>query len=287
VSFGALHTAGRRPEGRFEPLVTNLRAAWARAYVRIFAASREPSWVLTETLLPVIGMCGYVFVYRTLGAPKAFEGFVVLGGVMMAYWLGVLWSMGTQFYWEKQDGNLEFYLMAPCSRMAILSGMAVGGVFMTSVRALTALAIGLFVFRVPFIAAQTGNALAVFGLTLLSLYALGMCLASLFLLYGREVWHLAHALEEPVFVASGLNFPLKVIGPWALGGLAALPLALGLDAMRQLLLGPVVARPLFAVRTEVWVLAVAFVLYVLLAIALLRWTEARGKREGTLLMKHQ
>jgi hypothetical protein len=29
--------------------------------------------------------------------------------VMMAYWLGVLWSMGTQFYWEKQDGNLEFY----------------------------------------------------------------------------------------------------------------------------------------------------------------------------------
>ena len=243
--------------------------------------------MLTETLLPVLGMCGFVFVYRTLGAPKAFEGFVVLGGVMMAYWLGVLWSMGTQFYWEKQDGNLEFYLMAPCSRMAILSGMAVGGLFMTSVRALTALAIGLFVFRVPFIAAQAGNALAVFGLTLLSLYALGMCLASLFLLYGSEVWHLAHALEEPVFVASGLNFPLRVIGPWAWGGLGALPLALGLDAMRQLLLGAAVARPLLPVATEVWILAVAFVLYVWLAVALLRWTEARGKEQGTLLLKHQ
>ena len=43
-------------DARFEPLVTNLRAAWARAYVRIFAASREPSWILSETLLPVIGM---------------------------------------------------------------------------------------------------------------------------------------------------------------------------------------------------------------------------------------
>jgi len=126
-----------RSSSHWEPLVTNLRAAWARAYVRIFAASREPSWVLTETLMPVLSMCAMVFVYRTLGAPKAFESFVVLGGVMMAYWLGVLWSMGTQFYWEKQDGNLEFYLMAPCSRMAILAGMAVGGVVMTSVRALS------------------------------------------------------------------------------------------------------------------------------------------------------
>ena len=48
---------GARPAAdRFEPLVTDLRAAWARAYVRIFAASREPSWILFETVMPVLGM---------------------------------------------------------------------------------------------------------------------------------------------------------------------------------------------------------------------------------------
>jgi ABC-2 type transport system permease protein len=277
----------RAPSSRLEPLVTNLRAAWGRAYVRIFAASREPSWVLTETLMPVLSMAAMVFVYRTLGAPRAFESFVVLGGVMMAYWLGVLWSMGTQFYWEKQDGNLEFYLMAPCSRMAILTGMAAGGVVMTSVRALSALALGLFVFRVPFDTSHLAGAVGIFVLALLSLYALGMCLASLFLHYGREIWHLAHALEEPVFLASGLNYPLKVLGPWAFGALASLPLALGLDAMRQLLLGTAVARPVLPVATETWILAAAFVAYLWLATALMRWTENLAKRTGTLVLRHQ
>jgi len=276
-----------RSSSRWEPLVTNLRAAWARAYVRIFAASREPSWVLTETLMPVLSMCAMVFVYRTLGAPKAFESFVVLGGVMMAYWLGVLWSMGTQFYWEKQDGNLEFYLMAPCSRMAILAGMAVGGIVMTSVRALSALALGVFVFRVPFAGPGVLPAIGIFALALLSLYALGMCLASLFLHYGREVWHLAHSCEEPVFLVSGLNYPLKVLGPWAWGAIASVPLALGLDAMRQLLLGTAVARPILPIGVETAILAVAFVVYVIAAVLLMGWTERMGKAKGTLVLRHQ
>src|SRR5262245_9414527 len=147
---------------RREPWITNLRAAWARAYVRIFAASREPSWILFETVMPVLGMFAYVFVYRALGAPPEFASFVVLGGVMMAYWLAVLWSMGTQWYWEKQDGNFEFYLVAPCSRMAILAGMAIGGIVMTSIRAVLALVLGVLLFRVNVMPSEPWLALGVF-----------------------------------------------------------------------------------------------------------------------------
>ena len=32
-----------------------------------------------------------------------------------------------------------------------------------------------------------------------ALYALGMTMASLFLLYGREAWHLNNALQEPMY----------------------------------------------------------------------------------------
>lgn len=272
---------------RREPWETNLRAAWARAYVRIFAASREPSWILFETVMPVLGMFAYVYVYRALGAPREFEAFVVLGGVMMSYWLAVLWSMGTQWYWEKQEGNLETYLVAPCSRLAILTGMALGGIVMTSMRALMALVLGVVLFRVDVVPGDPLAAVGVFLLTLGALYALGMCLASLFLMYGREVMHVANALQEPMYLVNGLYFPVRALGPWAFAAVSTLPLALGLDAMRQLILGPELARGLWPVAVETAVLAVALVVNVALAVALLARLEHEGKKTGALVLRHQ
>ena len=272
---------------RREPWETNLRAAWARAYVRIFAASREPSWIIFETVMPVLGMFAYVFVYRALGAPREFEAFVVLGGVMMAYWLAVLWSMGSQWFWEKQEGNLEFYLVAPCSRLAILSGMAVGGIVMTSMRALLSLVLGVLLFRIDILPSHPWAALGVFLLTLWALYALGMCMASLFLMYGREVWHLVNALQEPMYLVNGLYFPVRALGPWAFAAVSTLPLALGLDAMRQLVLGRELARGLWPVSVEAAILAVALVVNLCVAVFLLARLEHEGKKTGTLLLRHQ
>ncbi len=277
----------RYADDRLEPLRTNLRAAWARAYVRIFAASREPSWILFETIMPVLGMFAYVYVYRALGAPREFETFVVMGGVMMAYWLAVLWSMGTQWFFEKQEGNLEYYLVAPCSRMAILAGMALGGVVMTSMRAGLSLVAGVLLFRTNLMPGEPWLALGVFLLTLGSLYALGMCLASLFLMYGREVWHVSNALAEPMYLVNGLYFPLKALGPWGFAAISTLPLAIGLDAMRQLVLGPVLARGLLPVGTEVALLAASLPVNLGLAVWLLARSERIGKRTGALILRHQ
>jgi ABC-2 type transport system permease protein len=271
----------------FEPLRTNVRATLARAYVRTFAASREPRWLLTETFLAIIGMFAYVYIYRGMGAPREYESFAVIGGVMMSYWLAVLWTMGTQLHWEKQGGTLALYMIAPCSRLAILTGMALGGIVMTSVRALSALAIGLWIFHVPFHPSHPVQLIAVFVLTLVALYALGMCFASLFLLYGREIWQLAHALQEPVFLGSGVYFPLRALGPWAAAAVSALPLAMGLDAMRQFIFPPEVARGLLPIRTEIAILAVCLVVFITSAVYALRWVETIAKREGTLITRHQ
>jgi ABC-2 type transport system permease protein len=267
-------------------LILNGRAARARAYVRIIGSMREPSWVLSEVLLPVLGMFAYVFVYRALGAPRAYESFAVLGGLMLAYWISVLWSMAAQFYWEKQMGNLEFYFVAPCSRISILAGMAFGGIIWTSSRALFGFALGVWVLRVPLDASRAPEAVAVFLLTLLALYALGMWLSSLFLLYGREVWHLANAFQEPVYLSSGLYFPLHALGPWFFLAFAVLPLSIGLDALRQLLLGAA-AQGVWPVRVEVGILAGSLVFSVIVATISWRVMEERSKREGKLTLRWQ
>jgi len=266
--------------------VLNARALWARAYVRLVAAVREPGWALTEGVLPSLAMAAYVMLYRALGAPAYYEAIAVLGGILSVYWLNVLWSMGAQLYWEKQQGQLALYFAAPCDRMAILTGMALGGLVMTTPRALISIAIGFGVLGIRVGPFDPWMLLAVFTVTMAALYALGMILASLFLLHGREAWHYCSALQEPVYFLSGLYFPLRSLG--ALGAVATgiLPLALGVDAMRQVLLGAQ-AHGMFSVGTEVAALA-AFALVLFGAARFsMAHLERLAKREGRLTQRWQ
>jgi ABC-2 type transport system permease protein len=267
-------------------LAINIRATFARAYVRVVGANRELSWLFFDTFLPLLGVAAYVYVYRAMKAPPEFEGFVILGGAMTAYWLNVLWSMASQFYWEKERGQLELFLIAPASPMAILLGMAMGGMFMTTVRAGSVLILGSLIFRVQFSPHNPLGLVALFLLTLTALYGLGMLFSSLFMLYGREAWHLSNLLQEPIYLLSGFYFPVKGLGFWAATAASLIPLTLGLDGMRQLLFGEK-GWGFIPVRYEIALLAVLSVVFIYLARRTLRLMENLGKREGRLTLRWQ
>ena len=110
---------------------------------------REPEWIIAEMIIPVITLSAYIFMYRMLNAPAMYSGFVILGGTMIAFWANVLWNMSAQFYWEKETGILEVYFAAPISRMALLLGMALGGIVNTTVRAAAVLVVGVLIFQTP------------------------------------------------------------------------------------------------------------------------------------------
>lgn len=271
-------------------LVIFLRTVRGRAYPRLIGLQREKSWLLFEVLLPLLATSAYVFIYRALNAPPEFTGFVILGGAMTAYWLNVLWSMATQFYWEKETGNLQLYLIAPTSRMAILLGMALGGMVATTIRALTVLVVGSLLFGVQFTVTNWGALVLVFLLTLIALYGLGMLFASLFLLYGREAWHLASLFSEPVYLVSGFYFPIKAlmqsVGYWVSVIASIVPITLGLDAMRQLLY-PQAKWGFLAISIEIAALAVLGVFFIIAAHRMLIWIENLARREGTLSVRQQ
>ena len=269
-------------------LLTNIRGIGGRAYPRVSGILRERTWLFFETVLPFLTTAGFVFVYRTLQAPPQYIGFVVLGGAMTAFWLNVMWMMAAQLHWERDQGNLELYFTAPVSMMSILLGMAVGGLLMSGVRAAIVLAVGAIVFGVRFEVAQWGLLLATFLLTLAALYGLGMVLASLFLAWGREAYHLTELAIEPIYFVSGLNFPVGRLG--FVGGLAIsiLPLAVGLDAMRQLAF---VDAPGLGGTPSPAVEAAILVVMTVVFIALARWMlaalERRARREGRLTSRWQ
>ncbi len=317
----AVRTPGaRRADVRYK-ISLNIRAVFGRAYPRVVGANREPSWVFFEVFLPLLGIAAYVFIYQAfygaqvaairagqcgsvtcdvalLQAAKnlnALVATVVLGGTMVAFWLNVLWSMASQLYWEKEIGNLQIYMMAPMSRMALLAGMAIGGMFMTSVRALSTLVAGILVFGVVFQVVDPLMLLAVFFVTLIALYGMGMMFASLYLLWGREAWNMSALLEEPIFFSSGMYFPaggllLPQLAPWGFGVALAgsiVPAMLGLDALRQLTLGGTAPLYILLPGQELALLVVLAVVFLILARYALAYLEKLAKREGKLTSRHQ
>lgn len=267
-------------------LATNVRGVSGRAYPRVIGLLREPSWVLFEVLIPFLTTSAFVFVYRALGAPPEYIGFAVLGGAMTAFWLNVIWMMAAQLYWERDQGNLDIYFTSPVSLMSVLLGMALGGFVMTIQRAAVVLLAGAIVYQVQFSVDQWGLLIAVFLLTMAALYGLGMVLASLFLLFGREAHHLTQAMQEPVYFVSGLNFPIGRLGTLGLLAIAFIPLAVGLDAMRQLVFAGSsahVGTPDPSVEALILV-AMTVVSFVAARIAL-RKLEWMARHEGRLTMR--
>ncbi|HET6947217.1 MAG TPA: ABC transporter permease [bacterium] len=261
-----------------------LRAALGRSYPRIIGQNRERSWLFYDTVLPLLGTIAFVYVYKALGAPDRFIGYVIMGGATTAFWMNVMWNMAAQFYWDKQGGNLELYMVVPCGITPILLGMSLGGFVATVLRAVAIVLIGSLMFHVRFDISNLGVFLLVFGVAVVALYGLGVTFASLFLLWGREAWHMAELFMEPVFLASGFYFPVRALGFWAAMGTSLIPLTLALDAMRQLLFGA--AHPaLLPVWWEVAGLVFLAVLFIVLARFMLARMEYLARREGRLSLR--
>ncbi len=278
-------------------VLLNLRALKGRAYPRVVGGTRELSWIFFDTILPLLTVAAYVFVYQYLGSlaqgPQKeyigqFVGYVILGGAMTAYWMNVLWSMAAQFYWEKEIGNLQLYMIAPMSRMAVLGGMAVGGMFYTTVRAVSTIAIGVLIFGVTFSLGPPIYLILVFLLTLIALYGMGMLFASLYMLYGREAWHTSSLLTEPIYLVSGFYFPVKYMGAIVALSASIIPITLGLDALRQLMFTETAGiHGFLPVEVELVALAVLSILFLFLARHSLRFMENLGRKTGRLTMRWQ
>ena len=277
-----------QPESLYSPLpkVTGwrlfLKTVIARAYPRLIGQQREKSWMFFDIFLPMLAVSAYVFVYRAIQAPEDFVGFAVMGGAMTAFWLNVLWSMSSQLYWEKEQGNLALYIIAPNQMMAILLGMAMGGMLATALRALVIVFLGSILFNVVFAISSFLQLFLVFLLSMTALYGMGMMMASLFLLLSREAWHLSNLAQEPIYLVSGFYFPISSFPFWIAAGASIIPLTMGLDAMRQLIFKSGPSLGFVSVKVEILVLSVLCVVFLVGAKLLLGYMEKLAIREGRL-----
>jgi len=259
-----------------------LQTIIARAYPRVIGQQREKSWLFFEIFMPMLSISAYVFIYRAIGAPEEYIGFVIMGGAMTAFWLNILWSMSSQLFWEKEQGNLSLYIMAPNSMMAILLGMAMGGLLASTLRALVITLLGSLMYHVRFVVGNYVQLFAVFVISMVALYGMGMMSASAFLLFGREAWHLASLAQEPIYLVSGFYFPIKNFSFWIAMAASVIPLTLGMDAMRQLVFPSGATLGFLSVKVEIIALLILSVIFLAGSYYLLKYLERLAIREGRL-----
>ncbi|PCN50251.1 hypothetical protein B6U99_05450 [Candidatus Geothermarchaeota archaeon ex4572_27] len=268
--------------GSREALRRGLKLAVARCYVRVKGGNREPSWLVWEVFLPLLMISSVIYSYRSMGAPEEFVGFVIIGGAMMSFWLNVTWGMGSMFYWEKEKGNLELVVASGAPLSGLLLGMALGGMFNTSIRAAAIVLLGTLIFGARFDASRIPSALAVFTLTMAALYGLGMALASIYLMYARSGWRLSEALEEPMMFLSGMYYPISVF-PRLMQLVACLfPLTIGIDGVRRSL---VLGAGIYELSGHIIALSAMAAVSIYAAIWLLRRMERVARREGRLVLR--
>lgn len=259
-----------------------LMSVIGRAYPRVIGMQRDITWLVFDVLLPIGSVAAYVLIYRAVGAPEDYVGFVVIGGAMTAYWLNVLWGMSSQLYWEKETGNLGLYVMAPAPMMSILLGMAAGGLCSSTLRAFGVIILSNWMFNVSYVLISFWQLFLVFFLCMTALYGMGMMTSSLFLLLNREAWHLANLAQEPIYLASGFYFPIKNFPFWVAAAASLVPLTLGLDGMRQLVFKSGPSLGFISVEWEIIILLLLSILFIAGAKWMLDYMEKLAKKEGRL-----
>lgn len=264
-----------------------LRTAIARGYVRVTGQfTRDLNWMIASIIGAFLTIATYVYLYKSIGAPEEFSGIVLLGGFMTPYWLNVLWFVATQLYWEREMGNLQFIILSPAPLSAFLLGLTIGGLIQTSMRSILILVVGVFIFNVTLTITNIGSTVLVFLISLYALYSVGLMFSSLFLFYGRDVWRIINIIQEPVSIVSGFYFPLKILGRIGASIVSLIPLALGLDALRQLLI-PSFKFGFLSWKVEMIILFIIGNVFMFISIKLLNYVEVLAKKEGRLTLKWQ
>jgi hypothetical protein len=240
--------------------------------VREFATSQW--FVLTSLLQPVIFASIAFYMFKAGGQPGTLL-YAALGAGMMGIWSTTLFGSGGALQWNRWQGTLELLVAAPPPFVVVLLPLTLATSLSGAFSLLATLFWGRVFFGVPLhFAHPWAFALAV-PAGVLALGLMGLLMASSFILY-RNANALSNLLEYPVWVATGLVFPVALLPGWV-GPLSwLLAPRWGIDAIRHAATGH------GAVWFPIAMCFAAGAAYLVLAAVFLRIFERAARARATL-----
>jgi ABC-2 type transport system permease protein len=207
---------------------------WLRQLKRYIRSKSRIVGSLAQPVLFLVAL-GYGFgsVFQKAGAGN-YLAFLAPGVIGMGIIFTAMFS-GIEIIWDRQFGFLKEMMVAPMSRLAIMTGRTLGGATVAVIQGMLVLGVSLLFGFHP--TAWTLLPLALLTMFLIALLftALGTMVASL--LEDMQGFQLImNFLIMPLFFLSGALFPLEGL-PRGLAVVTKLdPLTYGIDALRGFLI---------------------------------------------------
>ncbi len=206
---------------------------WKRQIVRYLRAPPRIIGALAQPLLFLLAFgFGFGGVFSMAGQGD-YITFLTPGIVAMSIMFTAVFS-GVDLIWERQLGFLKETMVAPASRLAVITGRTLGGATLAAAQGVIVIFIASFVGFRPQELLLLPAALGAMLLIALLFTALGTLIATM--LKDMQAFQLImNFLVMPMFFLSGALFPLQHTQS-AMGVIAAVnPLSYGVDALRGLL----------------------------------------------------
>jgi ABC-2 type transport system permease protein len=240
-------------------------------YFRIF--SRSQFELLAVIVWPLMIVTIAYFLYHGSRDGSALYA-IVLGSTMLAVWSTTTNTCGGAVRRLRQLGTLELMIAAPVPFGTTLAANGLAAAAMGLYTFVCASLFGRLAFGIPIAIDRPLLFVAALVLAVSSVGALGLLLASTMFVF-RYANLIANSFEYPVWLVSGLLFPLGVLPGWTRPISYALAPTWGMLALRRSALGGHTGLPLA-------MCALLVAVYGAIALASLRRFEHLARARATL-----
>lgn len=191
-----------------------MRSFWVAAWFQI---RNDLTSDLTRFILfiqPIMYGTLMYLMFKDSGKDNFIE-YIVLGTGMMNLWSSIIFSAGQAIARERRIGTLELMNVMPTSFQTIISGKIVGAVVISLISTVNGYLFITLISGQRFSVEHPWLFILAILLVIMSCIAIAIMLAAVFAL-SRQAWALANSAEFPVFIVTGLLFPLTLLPRWVL-----------------------------------------------------------------------
>ena len=207
------------------------RIVWTGLRFRIREFGVSAWFLLMSVFQPMIFATIAFYLFKAGNQPGTLL-YAALGAGMMGIWSSTLFGSGGALQWNRWQGTLELLVAAPPPFLVVLLPMTLATSITGAYALVATLLWGRLAFGVPLDVAHPWAFAVAVPVGVLSLGLMGLLMASSFILY-RHANALSNLLEYPVWVVTGLLFPVALLPGWVAPISWLLAPRWGIDAIRH------------------------------------------------------